>query len=87
MTRYACFLILLLVVGAFPLNLEAEERTGQAQTRAVDQEPQPVTTANYDLAGRFAPYKIDRLIYSTGVDPHWIDGSGPVLVRVGDLGR
>ena len=73
MTRFAWFLILLLVVSAFPLNLEARERTGQAQTQAAVQEPQPVTTANYDQAGRFAPYKIDRLIYSTAVRPRWID--------------
>ena len=73
MTRYACFLILLLVVSAFPLSLGAGARTGQVQTQAADQEPQPVTTANYDLAGRFAPYKIDRLIYSTAVRPRWID--------------
>ena len=33
------------------------------------------TTANYQLAARFAPYKIQQLIYSTSVDPHWIEGS------------
>ncbi len=73
MTRYACFLILPLVVGALTLSLEAGARTGQVQTEAANQERQPVTTANYDLAGRFAPYKIDRLIYSTAVRPRWID--------------
>ena len=31
--------------------------------------------ANYRLAARFAPYKIDDLIYSTSVDPQWIEGS------------
>jgi dipeptidyl-peptidase-4 len=34
-----------------------------------------VTTANYQLAARFAPYKIRRLIYSTSVSPRWIEGS------------
>ena len=31
--------------------------------------------ANYRLAARFAPYRIDELIYSTSVDPQWIEGS------------
>ena len=32
-----------------------------------------VTTANYDLAARFAPYKVRGLLYSTGVTPNWIE--------------
>ncbi len=32
-------------------------------------------TANYDLAARFAPYKLRELIHSTMVDPRWIEGS------------
>ncbi len=31
--------------------------------------------ANYELAARFAPYKIDKLVYSTSVSPRWIEGS------------
>ncbi len=31
--------------------------------------------ANYRLAARFAPYKIQDLIYSTSVNPRWIEGS------------
>jgi dipeptidyl-peptidase-4 len=31
--------------------------------------------ANYRLAARFAPYKIDDLVYSTSVSPRWIEGS------------
>jgi len=34
-----------------------------------------VTTADYRLAARFAPYKMRRLIYSTTVEPRWIEGS------------
>jgi dipeptidyl-peptidase 4 len=34
-----------------------------------------VTQANYRLAARFAPYKIRKLVYSTGVTPRWIKGS------------
>jgi len=31
--------------------------------------------ANYRLAARFAPYKIDELLYSTSVNPRWIEGA------------
>lgn len=31
-------------------------------------------SANYELAGRWAPYKIDDLMYSTSVAPRWIEG-------------
>jgi dipeptidyl-peptidase 4 len=34
-----------------------------------------VTTANYRLAGRFAPYKMRRLVSSLSVSPRWIEGS------------
>jgi|TARA_B100001964_G_scaffold227270_1_gene276999 dipeptidyl aminopeptidase/acylaminoacyl peptidase len=34
-----------------------------------------VTTADYRLAARFAPYKMRRLTYSTTVEPRWIEGS------------
>jgi len=33
------------------------------------------TSANFELAARFAPYKISELVHSTGVDPHWIKDS------------
>src|SRR4051812_35656841 len=35
----------------------------------------PVTKANYQLAARFAPKKLDKLIFSTNVDPHWLKKS------------
>ena len=38
------------------------------------QEDSRVTTANYRLAARFAPYKLNRLTYSTTLSPHWIEG-------------
>lgn len=31
--------------------------------------------ANYQLAARFAPYKMQQLLYSTSVNPKWIEGS------------
>lgn len=35
----------------------------------------PVTKANYSLAARYAPRKLDRMIFSTSVDPHWLKKS------------
>ncbi|MGZ5190702.1 MAG: hypothetical protein ACXWCZ_06745, partial [Flavisolibacter sp.] len=35
----------------------------------------PVTKVNYSLAARFSPKKIDKLIFSTSVDPHWLKKS------------
>ena len=32
-------------------------------------------SANFDLAARFAPYKIRDLVHSTTVSPRWIEGS------------
>ncbi|HVK98006.1 MAG TPA: hypothetical protein VM368_09315, partial [Flavisolibacter sp.] len=32
----------------------------------------PVTKANYQLASRFSPKKLDKMIFSTSVDPHWL---------------
>ena len=32
-------------------------------------------SANYDLAARFAPYKIQEMVHSTTVSPNWIEGS------------
>ncbi len=35
----------------------------------------PAVKANYNLAARFAPKKLDRMIFSTSVDPHWLKKS------------
>ena len=34
---------------------------------------EPVTTANYRLAERFSPEKIKRMVFSTSVDPNWLE--------------
>ena len=31
--------------------------------------------ANYELAARFAPYRIREMVHSTSVDPQWIEGT------------
>jgi len=34
-----------------------------------------IKKANYDLAGRFAPAKIEKMIFDTSVEPHWLEKS------------
>lgn len=36
---------------------------------------QPLTKANYQAAARFSPRKLDKMIFSTLVDPHWLKKS------------
>ena len=35
----------------------------------------PVTEANYDLAERFSPKKVNRMVYSTTLRPNWFANS------------
>lgn len=35
----------------------------------------PVTKANYQLAARYSPKKLEKLVFSTSVDPHWLKKS------------
>lgn len=35
----------------------------------------PVTKANYQAASRFSPKKVEKLVFSTSVDPHWLKQS------------
>ena len=34
----------------------------------------PVAKANYELAARFSPKKLEKMLLSTAVDPHWMKG-------------
>src|SRR5580704_5923326 len=34
-----------------------------------------VTKANYQLAARFSPKKLDKMVFSLNVDPHWLKKS------------
>ena len=56
---------LLLAAVPGPQPLLAQEATEQTLA----------TEANYQQAGRFAPYKIRELLYSTSVAPRWIEDS------------
>ncbi|MFD1257571.1 DPP IV N-terminal domain-containing protein [Mucilaginibacter terrae] len=35
----------------------------------------PYAKGNYQLAARFSPAKIKKMVFSTSVDPHWLKGS------------
>ena len=35
----------------------------------------PVTTANYDLAARFSPKRVNNMVFSTSVSPNWFKNS------------
>ena len=53
---------LFLLVGAFLLLGSAQAQ--QAPSKAI-----------YQLAARFAPKKLEKMIFSTTVDPHWLKNS------------
>lgn len=50
----------LFLISLFPISL----LSGQA-----------VTKANYPLAARFSPDNLERMVFSTSVDPHWLKES------------
>ncbi len=35
----------------------------------------PVTKANYQAAARFSPKKLDKMVFTTSIDPHWLKRS------------
>ncbi len=41
----------------------------------VSAQNQPVTKANYELASRFSPDDLKRMVFSTKVEPHWLKNS------------
>ncbi len=51
-----------------PLAAQDSARSGPRSDTGVEE-------ANYRQAGRFAPYKLQELIYSTSVTPQWIEGT------------
>ncbi|MGC9469904.1 MAG: DPP IV N-terminal domain-containing protein [Bacteroidales bacterium] len=41
-------------------------------TAAAVAQQTPVTRANYELAARFSPKKLEKMVFTTRVDPHWL---------------
>jgi dipeptidyl aminopeptidase/acylaminoacyl peptidase len=61
MRYFKSLVCLLLMACFFAANVSAQQT--------------PVTKANYALAARFSPKKVDKLIFSTSVDPHFLKKS------------
>jgi len=58
-----------LLLGAQFLSLTA---AAQNKTFTITENIQPQPKANYQLASRFSPNKLKKMVYSTAVDPHWL---------------
>ena len=60
---------LLMLIALAPRPAEA------APAPAPQESDAQAGSANYDLAARFAPYRISEMVHSTSVDPQWIEGT------------
>lgn len=58
-----------LLLGAQFLSLAV---AAQNKTFTITENIQPQPKANYQLASRFSPNKLKKMVYSTAVDPHWL---------------
>jgi len=71
--RIAASVVILLISGlastTAPLQAQGSDHP------AVAAQQMGHHTANYDLAARFAPYKLRDLIHTTMVNPRWIEGT------------
>ncbi|MDE0358497.1 MAG: DPP IV N-terminal domain-containing protein [Gammaproteobacteria bacterium] len=65
----SAFSPLLMLIALAPRPAEA------APTSAPQESDAQAGPANYDLAARFAPYRISEMVHSTSVDPQWIEGT------------
>jgi dipeptidyl-peptidase-4 len=71
-TRISPLLFTLILAGA---GVGATDEPALGQDSAAPQEVGGPGSANYELAARFAPYKIRELVHSTMVNPRWIEGT------------
>ncbi|MEJ2207307.1 MAG: DPP IV N-terminal domain-containing protein, partial [Gemmatimonadota bacterium] len=71
-TRMSPLLFTLILAGA---GVGATDVPALGQDSAAPQEVGGPGSANYELAARFAPYKIRELVHSTMVNPRWIEGT------------
>ena len=76
--------LLLAVFAASPILDTGAPATPLASAGLVAQEAPPQLepgwvggpgSANYELAARWAPYKLEKLVHSTSIRPRWIEGS------------
>jgi dipeptidyl-peptidase 4 len=67
----ACLLLTAIQLAAPPAPLMAQT----APPPALMAQQTPAVKANYQLAARFSPKKLEKMIFSTTVDPHWLKKS------------
>jgi dipeptidyl-peptidase-4 len=60
------------LTAALTLFIINNEVRAQAKTFTITETVQQTPKANYQLAARFSPNKLRKMIYSTAVDPHWL---------------
>ena len=65
----SAFSPLLMLIALAPRPAEA------APIPAPQESDAQAGSANYELAARFAPYRISEMVHSTSVDPQWIEGT------------
>jgi dipeptidyl-peptidase 4 len=74
-TASATVALALLAAPTAPAGLQAQQ-TGMVPATASTLAPVGGPgSANYPMAARWAPYRIDKLIHSTAVTPRWIEGT------------
>src|SRR4051812_21150691 len=44
-------------------------------TPAIPMQNEPVIKGNYQLAARFSPKRLTKMVFSTSADPHWLKTS------------
>lgn len=59
-------------IFSFLLLFSAVQVTAQTKTISLTETTVASERANYQLAARFSPAKLRKIIYSTAVDPHWL---------------
>ncbi|HMI01934.1 MAG TPA: DPP IV N-terminal domain-containing protein [Pedobacter sp.] len=64
MKKIYSFFLLTLIIGF--------EANSQTKTVTVTEAITAAPKANYQLASRFSPAKLKKIVYSTAVDPHWL---------------
>jgi dipeptidyl-peptidase-4 len=60
------------LTAALTLFIINSDVRAQAKTFTITETVQQTPKANYQLAARFSPNKLRKMIYSTAVDPHWL---------------
>ena len=61
-----------LYISCLLMLFAAPTAFSQTKTYTITENLAPSAKANYQLASRFSPAKLRKIVYSTAVDPHWL---------------